>query len=128
MLFVILVNICRVDQLIFTVQCELSKLQIGLVKIFHFSVKTAKTGSFLWKTESLGRFTADFSPINQYKFKFGLDCTNSSSFTDFHRFTGGKPLPVGNGFFFLKRFCKPRWKTDVRVMPKLAECGARVCQ
>jgi hypothetical protein len=26
MVYVILVNICRVDQLIFTVQCELSKL------------------------------------------------------------------------------------------------------
>jgi hypothetical protein len=46
MLYVILVNICRVAQLIFTVQCELSKLQINPVKIFHFSVKTAKIGWF----------------------------------------------------------------------------------
>jgi hypothetical protein len=36
MLYVILVNISRVDQLIFTVQCELSKLQINLAKIFYF--------------------------------------------------------------------------------------------
>jgi hypothetical protein len=47
MLYVILVNTCRVDQLIFTVQCELSKLQINIVKFFHFYVKkTVKTGSF----------------------------------------------------------------------------------
>jgi hypothetical protein len=39
MLYVILVNTCRVDQLIFTMQCELSKLQINIVKKFHFSVK-----------------------------------------------------------------------------------------
>jgi hypothetical protein len=39
MLYVILVNTCRVDQLIFTVQCELSKLQINLVKNFHFFCK-----------------------------------------------------------------------------------------
>jgi hypothetical protein len=46
MLYVILVNTCRVDQLIFTLQCELSKLQINLIKNFHFSIKTAKTDSF----------------------------------------------------------------------------------
>jgi hypothetical protein len=39
MLYVILVNTCRVDQLIFTMQCEFSKLQINLVKIFHFLCK-----------------------------------------------------------------------------------------
>jgi hypothetical protein len=31
-----LVNICHVDQLIFNVQYELSKLQINPVKNFHF--------------------------------------------------------------------------------------------
>jgi hypothetical protein len=36
MLYVILVNTCRVDQLIFTMQYELRKLQKNLVKIFHF--------------------------------------------------------------------------------------------
>jgi hypothetical protein len=36
MLYVILVNTYRVDQLLFTVQCELSKLKINLVKIFYF--------------------------------------------------------------------------------------------
>jgi hypothetical protein len=39
MLYVILVNTSHVDQLIFTVQCELNKLQINLVKIFHFFCK-----------------------------------------------------------------------------------------
>jgi hypothetical protein len=34
-----------VDQLIFTMQCEFSKLQINLVKIFHF-LKTTKTSLF----------------------------------------------------------------------------------
>jgi hypothetical protein len=49
MLYAILVNTYRVDQLIFTVQCELSKLQIHPIKIFYFSVKTAKTCSFRGK-------------------------------------------------------------------------------
>jgi hypothetical protein len=62
MLYVILVNICRVNQLIFTVQCELSKLQINPVKIFHFSIKTTKT-------DRLERFTASFLSVNRYKFK-----------------------------------------------------------
>jgi hypothetical protein len=47
LLYVILLNICRVHQIIFIVQCELSKLQINPVKIFHFSVKTTKTGRFV---------------------------------------------------------------------------------
>jgi hypothetical protein len=38
-LYVFLVNACCVDQLIFTVQCELSKLQINSNKIFNFSAK-----------------------------------------------------------------------------------------
>jgi hypothetical protein len=46
MLYVILVNTRRVDQLIFIVLCELSKLQINIVKFFHFSVKNSKNRSF----------------------------------------------------------------------------------
>jgi hypothetical protein len=50
MLYVILVNICRVDQLIFTVKCELSKLQINFVNFFHFFCKkTVKSGLFRGK-------------------------------------------------------------------------------
>jgi hypothetical protein len=66
MLYVILVNTCRVDQLIFTMQCELNKLQINIIKTFHFSIKNSKTGSF---TDSLKRFFAGFSPVNQFAFK-----------------------------------------------------------
>jgi hypothetical protein len=39
MLYVILLNTCCVDQLLFTVQHELSKLQINHVKIFIFLCK-----------------------------------------------------------------------------------------
>jgi hypothetical protein len=46
MLYVILVNTYRVDQLIFTVQCELRKLQINLVKNFHFFCKNSKNVCF----------------------------------------------------------------------------------
>jgi hypothetical protein len=92
--YVILVNICRVDQLIFTMQCELIKLQINPIKIFIFSVKTTKTGSFSWKIVGLGRFTAGFSSLNQYKFKFGLNCTYRLVFIGFRRFTGSKLLQV----------------------------------
>jgi hypothetical protein len=35
-----------VDQLIFIVQCELSKLQINPAKIFIFLLKTVKTSLF----------------------------------------------------------------------------------
>jgi hypothetical protein len=45
MLYVILVNTCSVDQLIFSVQCELNKLQINLVKISYLK-KTVKTDLF----------------------------------------------------------------------------------
>jgi hypothetical protein len=91
MLYVILVNICRVDQLIFTMQCEFSKLQINLVKIFHF-LKTTKTSLFSWKTNGLWRFTADFLSANQYKFKFDLDWANRSVLLVFM----GKPSDYQN--------------------------------
>ena len=44
------------------------------------------------------RFTADFQekPVLNL-FKFGL--AKPVGFTRFHRFTDGKPLPVGSGFF-----------------------------
>jgi hypothetical protein len=79
------VNICRVDQLIFTVQCELSKLQINSVKIFHFSVKNSKNRRF---RAVYRRFFAD-KPV---QIQIGLNCPNRSIFTSFHQLTGGKPL------------------------------------
>jgi hypothetical protein len=63
MLYVILVNTCHVDQLIFTVQCELSKLQINLVKFFHFSVKNSKNRFVSRLTDGLERFLGGFSPV-----------------------------------------------------------------
>jgi hypothetical protein len=63
MLYVILVNTCRVDQLIFTVQCELSKLQINLFKNFHFSVKNSKNRFVSWLTDGLEQFLAGFSTV-----------------------------------------------------------------
>jgi hypothetical protein len=45
------------NHLIFTVQCELSKLQINPVKIFHLSVKNSKNRFVSWKTGGLERFT-----------------------------------------------------------------------
>jgi hypothetical protein len=52
-----------VDQLIFVVQCELSKLQINIVKIFHFSVKNSKNRFVSRLTGGLERFFVDFSPV-----------------------------------------------------------------
>jgi hypothetical protein len=94
MLYVILVNIYRVDQLIFTVQCELRKLQINPVKIFHFSVKNSENRLVSRKSR---RFRAVFAgkPV---QIQIDLNCPNRSIFTDFHRFTGSKPLPVGTVF------------------------------
>jgi hypothetical protein len=62
-LYVILVNTCRVNQLIFTVQCELSKLQIILFKKFHFYVKKQQNQFVSRLTDSLERFFAGFSPV-----------------------------------------------------------------
>jgi hypothetical protein len=60
MLYVILMNICRVDQLIFTVQCELNKLQINLVKKFYFFCKNNKNRFVSRLTDGLERFLAGF--------------------------------------------------------------------
>jgi hypothetical protein len=69
MLYVILVNTCRVDQLIFTVQCELSKLQINFVKIFHFFCKKQqKPVCFAINRRFIAGF-AGFSPVNRFEFK-----------------------------------------------------------
>jgi hypothetical protein len=57
MLYVILVNACRVDQLIFTVQCELIKLQINHDKIFNFFCKNQFVSRL---TEGFYRFFANF--------------------------------------------------------------------
>jgi hypothetical protein len=85
MLYVILVNTCRVNQLIFTVQYELSKLQINLVKIsFFFCKKQQKSVCFAVK------------PV------------------DFYRFTVGKPLPVGR-FLHPEWFCKPWVTPALRI-------------
>jgi hypothetical protein len=46
MLYVIFVNICCVDQLMFTVQHELSKIQMNLVVFFVFSVVSLKKQLF----------------------------------------------------------------------------------
>jgi hypothetical protein len=69
MLYVILVNICHVNQLIFIVQCEFSKLQIIIFKKFHFSVKNNKNQFVSRLTDGLERF-----------------------FAVFHRFSNGKPV------------------------------------
>jgi hypothetical protein len=101
MLYVILVNICRVDQLIFTVQCELSKLQINLVKIFHFFCKKQQNRFVSRLTGGLERFFAGFSPVfagKPIQIQIDLNWSNRSVFTDFYRFTVGKPLPVRGGF------------------------------
>jgi hypothetical protein len=69
MLYVILANTCRVDQLIFTVQCELSKLQINLVNFFHFFYKNNKNRFVSLLTDGLERFLANFSPVNRFELK-----------------------------------------------------------
>jgi hypothetical protein len=69
MLYVILVNTYRMDQLIFTVQCELSKLQINLIKKFHFFCKKQQNRFISRLTGGLERFFAGFSPVNRFKFK-----------------------------------------------------------
>jgi hypothetical protein len=77
MLYVILVNTCRVDQLIFTVQCELSKLQINLVKIFHFFYKNSKN-------RFVSRLTGGFSPVFadiSVQIQIDLNWSNRSVFT-----------------------------------------------
>jgi hypothetical protein len=101
MLYVILVNTCRVDQLIFTVQCELNKLQINFVKIFYFFCKKQQNRFVSRLTGGLERFFAGFSPVfagKPIQIQIDLNWSNRSVFTDFYRFTVGKPLPVRGGF------------------------------
>jgi hypothetical protein len=72
MLYVILVNTYHVDQLIFTVQRELRKLQINHVKNYLLFEKNTKNSSFFWKTNYLGRFIVDFPSLNRHEIKFNL--------------------------------------------------------
>jgi hypothetical protein len=112
MLYVILVNTCRVDQLIFTVQCELSKLQINLVKIFHFFCKKQQNRFVSRLTSGLERFFAGFSPVfagKPIQIQIDLNWSNRSVFTGFYRFTVGKPLPVGGGFCIQNGFVNRGW-------------------
>jgi hypothetical protein len=69
MLYVILVNTCHVGQLIFIVQYELSKLQINLVKNFHFFCKNGKDQFVSRLTDSLERGFTGFSLVNQFELK-----------------------------------------------------------
>jgi hypothetical protein len=72
MLYVILVNTCRVDQLIFTVQCELSKLK-KLVKIFHFLCKKQQKPVYFAVNRQFRavfrRFFTGFPLVNRFEFK-----------------------------------------------------------
>jgi hypothetical protein len=69
MLYVILVNTCRVDQLIFVVHCEMSKLKINLVKFFHFFCKNSKTPFVSRSTDGLERVFTGFPLVNRFEFK-----------------------------------------------------------
>jgi hypothetical protein len=96
MLYVILVNTCRVDQLIFTVQCEMSKQQINLVKKFHlFYKKQQKPVCFVVNPRFRAVFHR-FSAGKPVRIQNDLNLSNRSVFTGFYRFTDGKPLPVGS--------------------------------
>jgi hypothetical protein len=77
MLLVILVNTCHVNQLIFTMQCELRKPQINIVKFFHFSVKNSKTRFVSRLTGGLERFFAG-KPV---RIQIDLNWSNQSVFT-----------------------------------------------
>jgi hypothetical protein len=108
MLYVILVNTCRVDQLIFIVHCVLSKLQINLVKKFHFSVKNSKNRLVSRLTDGLEQFLAGFSPVNRFEFKLIW----IGQIGRFLPVSTGKSLPVGSGFCrlngFVNRECSGR--------------------
>jgi hypothetical protein len=108
MLYVILVNICCVDQLIFTVQCELSKLQINLVKKIHFFCKKQqKPVCFAVNRRFRAvsrRFFHRFSTSKPIQIQIDLNWSNRSVFTGFYRFTDGKPLPTGSDFCGLNGF------------------------
>ena len=114
MLYVILMNSCCVDQLIFTVQCELSKLQINPAKIFIFSAKNGKNQFISRLTAGFYRFFAD-KPI---QIQTDLVWPNRSVFTGFYRFTGGKPLPVGGGFYLPTGFVNRGLHLCLKEMPR----------
>jgi hypothetical protein len=73
MLYVILVNTCRVDQLIFTVQCELSKLQKKFVKLFHFFCKKQQNPVYFAVNRrfraGFRQFFTGFPLVNRFEFK-----------------------------------------------------------
>ena len=112
MLYIILVNTYRVDQLIFTVQCELSKLQINFVKNFHFSVKNSKNRLVSRLTGGLERFFTG-KPV---QIQIDLNWSNRSVFTGFYRFTVGKPLPVGGGFYISTGFVNRDLDTYIKYI------------
>jgi hypothetical protein len=89
MLYVILVNTCCVDQLIFTVQCEFSKLQINHIKIFHFFCRKQQNRFVSWLTGGFHRFFAGKLVRVQIDLAFVKPDV-------IYRFIGGKPLPVGS--------------------------------
>jgi hypothetical protein len=64
MLYVIFVNICYVGQLIFTEQCELSKIQMSPVNFF-FIVANIKRRFNLLENRRFGWFTSVFSSVNR---------------------------------------------------------------
>jgi hypothetical protein len=70
------------DQLIFIVQRELSKIQTNPINFFIFSVVSIKNQVCWPKTDSFNQFTAGFSSVNgTKKFKFALG--KPASFTGF---------------------------------------------
>jgi hypothetical protein len=63
MLYVILVNTYHVDQLIFTVQRELRKLQINHVKNYLLFEKNTKNSSFFLENQLLRAIYCRFSIV-----------------------------------------------------------------
>jgi hypothetical protein len=81
------------------VQCELSKLQINIVKIFRFFYKNSKNRLVSRLTGGLERFFTG-KPV---QIQIDLNWSNRSVFTG---------LPLVNRYwwgavFILERFCKP---------------------
>jgi hypothetical protein len=130
MLYVILVNTCRVDQLIFTVQCELNKLQINFVKIFYFFCKKQQNRFVSRLTGGLERFFAGFSPVfagKPIQIQIDLNWSNRSVFTGFYRFTIGKPLPMGGGFCIQNGFVNrgDEWSSEAFGRAAFCRSGRR---
>jgi hypothetical protein len=118
MLYVILVNTYRVNQLIFTVQCELSKLQIILFKKNHFSVKKQQKPVCFAINRRFRAVFRRFSAGKPVRIQIDLNWSNRSVFTGFHQFTDGKPLPVDNGFLRLNGFVNRGTHTKNRSTSK----------